>query len=69
MPIKEIMALAATIMGAIFITHPLSFEATIHRLERSMLRELSRTDNWGDPSIYHGNRYMQAPRGIHSNVH
>jgi hypothetical protein len=69
MPIREILALAAVIFGGIFVTHPLSFRTTIRQVQFSILREITRTDNWGDPSLYHTNRYT-APHGkIYSSPH
>jgi hypothetical protein len=62
MPIKEIIAIAAMVMAGIVITHPFSYGKYIRQAEFSILREATRTDNWGDPSLYHHNRYMK-PRG------
>jgi hypothetical protein len=61
MPSKEIIALAAAIMGGIFITHPFGFANAIRKVEFSILREVTRTDNWGNPSLYHTHRYS-SPR-------
>ena len=62
MPVKECIAIAATVLAGIVVTHPFSFGNYIREVEFSILREATRTDNWGDPSLYHTNRYTR-PRG------
>jgi hypothetical protein len=69
MPIREILALSVAVMGGIFIAHPLSFKSALRQVEFSILREVTRTDNWGDPSLYRTNRYMRPPRKIYSGTH
>lgn len=57
MPIKELVALSAVIMAGIFITHPFTFPSAVRQVEFSILKEMGRTDTWGDPSLWHHNRY------------
>lgn len=60
MPIKEIMMLSAGILGAIFVTHgPFHFRETVRAYQVRILREVGRTDNWGNPSIFPKHRPSQ----------
>lgn len=52
MPIKEIMALSAIIMASIIAANPTNPRAAIRRFEMRILKEITRTDNWGSPSIF-----------------
>lgn len=65
MPIKELLAIAAAVVGGIFISHPLDFTNALHRVQFSILKEATRTDDWGNPSIYHSNRYTTYPSKIY----
>lgn len=68
MPTKELLALSFTILGGLFITHPHDFVHTVHKVEYSMLRELTRTDNWGNPSLFRRNKYTKHPHKIYSQI-
>jgi hypothetical protein len=57
MPIKELVALSATILGGIFITHPFDFPNAVRQVEFSILKEMGRTNSWGNPSLWRHNRY------------
>jgi hypothetical protein len=52
MPIKEIIALSAAIMASIAITHPTHPMDAIRKVQAQILREVGRTDTWGNPSIF-----------------
>ena len=51
MPIKEILGLTIIILGGIAATHPLNFSNEVRKVEFSILKEASRTNNWGDLSF------------------
>lgn len=51
MPIKEIIALTTAIVIATAISGgPQNLEKNLNAMKYSMLKELTKTDNWGDPS-------------------
>ena len=53
MPIKEIMTFSIGVLATLFITHgPLHFKSAIRETQMHILREVGRTDNWGNPSIF-----------------
>lgn len=52
MPIKEIIAISALVMASIIATNPLHPQEAIRSIELRILREVRRTDNWGNPSIF-----------------
>lgn len=54
MPIKEIMALSAALMGSIMLTHPTRPLEAVREVEVRILHEVGRADNWGNPSIFTG---------------
>jgi len=56
MPIKEIMAISAAIMGSIMLTHPTRPFEAVREVEARILHEVGRTDNWGSPSILRNSR-------------
>lgn len=52
MPIKDLMTYAAGILAVLFLLHgPTRFRAVVRDLELRILRDATRTDNWGDPSL------------------
>ena len=52
MPIKEIMAIGAAILGTIMFTHPTRPLEAVRGVELRILRDVGRTNNWGAPSIF-----------------
>ena len=52
MPIKEILTLAFGIIVALAIANPLHFREALRRTEIQILRDVGRTNNWGNPSIF-----------------
>lgn len=52
MPIKEIIAFSGVIMISIMITHPTRPLKAVRAMQLKILREVGRTDNWGNPSIF-----------------
>ena len=51
MPIKAIMTFSTGILIALFISNPLHFREAVHKLQFKILREVTRTDNWGTPGL------------------
>ena len=50
MPIKEIVAFGAAVFTMLFVINgPLHFRDAVRKLQIQILRDISRTDNWGDP--------------------
>ncbi|MBS1958327.1 MAG: hypothetical protein JST80_02540 [Bdellovibrionales bacterium] len=47
---EKIVPLAAAFVIGLMTQHPLTWRMELKRVQYSMLRELSRTDNWGTPS-------------------
>ncbi len=58
MPIKEIMILSAAIMASIMVTHPTRPFEAIREVQIKILREVGRTDTWGNPSIFRGSKSL-----------
>jgi hypothetical protein len=52
MPIKEIMMFSIGVLIAIFFTNPLYFREATRKTEFQILREVTKTDNWGNPDIF-----------------
>jgi hypothetical protein len=52
MSIKEILVLSAVILASIFVSHPTRPLQAVRDLEVKILREVGRTNNWGNPSIF-----------------
>jgi hypothetical protein len=65
MPIKELLTLSTLILGGIAVTHPLDFQRAILRTEYSVLKEASRTNNWGDLSFAAAKRASRAEHHRH----
>jgi len=56
MPIKEITAFSAIALASIVATHPLHPAQAVREVEMRILKEATRTDSWGNPSIFKSNR-------------
>ena len=52
MPIKEIITFGIGVLAVLFATNPLHFREAVHRTQFQILREVARTDNWGNPSLW-----------------
>jgi hypothetical protein len=65
MPTKELLAATVLILTGIFVTHPLTFTNSVRGVEFSILKEVTRTDTWYDPSLFHSNRYTKRPSKIY----
>jgi len=53
MPIKEIMIFTAGVLATLFATYgPSNFSTAIKKTKVEIIREVSRTNNWGNPSIF-----------------
>ena len=53
MPIREIMTFSFGVLAVLFATHgPLHFRESVRNLQIQILRDVARTDNWGNPSIF-----------------
>jgi hypothetical protein len=52
MPIKELIAVSTAILASVFVTHPGHFHNALREIKMQILREVTRTDNWGSPSIF-----------------
>lgn len=53
MPIKEFITISALIMSGWFVTGGYSgMMKNIHKFQIQVLREVGRTDNWGNPDIF-----------------
>ncbi len=51
MPIKEIIAIALTLVTATAIfSGPSSLEKSLNTMKYQLLKELTKTNTWGDPS-------------------
>jgi hypothetical protein len=67
MPIKEFLAITTVVLAAIFAAHPFDFSNAVRKVELSILKEASRTDNWGDPSFSGAKKYIRNHPIIYSN--
>ena len=52
MPIKEIIAFAIGVATVLFATNPLHFRESLKQTEIQIVRDLGRTNTWGNPSIF-----------------
>jgi hypothetical protein len=53
MLIKEIIAFGfGVILTLLFISGPVSFQKRLSELKVAILKETTRTDNWGNPGIF-----------------
>lgn len=51
MPIKEIMVFSAAVIASIMATHPLHPLEAVRKVQVQVLRDMGRTDHWGNPRI------------------
>ena len=57
MPVKGLIDFAWIVFFGIVVTHPLTFRAELRKVQYAILREVSDTRSWGNPSIFrHGKR-------------
>ena len=56
MPINEIMTVAAILLAGIVATHPLTWKTEVRKVQIAILRDVSDTRSWGNPSLW-GGRY------------
>ncbi len=55
MPISDIIKYGFGVIGTLLVLHgPLHLQEEMRKMEFQILREASRTDNWGSPSIFVG---------------
>ena len=55
--IEKLMPIAFSVVMGLVATHPRTWRVELAKLQYSILKEATRTDNWGDPSIgFHQNR-------------
>ncbi len=59
LPIKECLALTVAVLAGLFIMNPGNFNVAVRRAQVQILKEVARTDNWGNPSIF---QYKQSKR-------
>lgn len=60
MPIKEIITIAVVIMSGWYVVGgQQGMLRNIRKAQISILREVGRTDNWGNPSIFGKNKFMR----------
>ena len=52
MLIKEIMTFSMGVLIALFIANPLHFRESVRKMQFQILKEVTRTDNWGNPDIF-----------------
>jgi hypothetical protein len=67
MPIKEFLVITNVALTAIFAAHPFDFSDAFRKVELSILKEASRTDDWGDPSFSGAKKYILNHPIIYSN--
>ncbi len=61
MPIKELLAVTLMILSGIYVAHPFDFQNEVRKVEISILREISSTGNWGDPSFSGAGKSIRLP--------
>ena len=52
LPIDGLMKIAMGNVLGLMLTHPFTWRVELAKLEDRMLREGTRTDNWGNPLIW-----------------
>jgi hypothetical protein len=67
MPIKELLTITTLALATIFAAHPFDFSSNVRKVELSILKDASRTDNWGDPSFSGAKKYIRNHPIIYSN--
>ena len=50
--IEGLIPIAVSIVIGMVIRHPLTWRQELTKLQVSMLKEITRTDNWGSPLIW-----------------
>ena len=49
--IGKLMPIAFSVVMGLMVTHPRTCRVELAKLQYSILKEVTRTDNWGDPSL------------------
>jgi hypothetical protein len=62
MPIEPLIKLSAAILIGLAITHPMNVSRAIRGVEFSVLREITNTRSWGNPSIHPPRRATKEGR-------
>lgn len=52
LPIRDFLTLTIAVLAGLFIMNPGNFNVAVRKALAQILREVVRTDNWGNPSIY-----------------
>ena len=66
MPVKSVVAVATVVVGSVMLMHPLTWKTELRKLQFSILREVTNTRSWGNPSIFQHRKVRpraQAGRG------
>ena len=65
--IELIIPIAASAAVALLVRYPATWRVELAKIQYSMLKDLSRTDNWGNPSLYYGRGAVKS-KGYHRSV-
>jgi len=66
MAIKALIMLGMMAVGSIALTHgPHRLKAELRKVQIQILREVARTDNWGNPDIFQHQAPKKQTRGRH----
>ena len=67
MPVSDIIKFGFGVIGTLLVLHgPLHLQEEMRKIEFQILREASRTNNWGNPSVYagHGREHVHFVRRL-----
>jgi hypothetical protein len=59
--IGKLVPIAFSVVMGLVVTYPRTWRVELAKLQYSILREATRTDNWGNPSLGH----LRAVRAQH----
>ena len=62
--IELLIPIAASAAVALLVRYPTTWRVELAKIQYSMLKGLSRTDNWGNPSLYSGSGARKS-KGFH----
>ena len=59
--IERALAIALAVVIAVCASRPMTWRMDLVALEYSILKDVRRTDNWGNPSIFKGGHRAHQP--------
>jgi len=57
--LNKAMAISVAVVFGLYVSHPLTWRVELAKLQYRILRDVSKTSNWGNPSL---SRYTPGSR-------